>query len=302
MNKLNGVIVPVAVPLTGAGEPDLAAYRGLLDFLLEAGVHGLFVNGSMGAFAMLSDAWQLRLAETAAEHIRGRVPLLAGVSDTSTSRVLDRIAALAHLPVDAYVAMPPFFYLLGQKEILRFYQEVADRSPKPLVLYDNPRLTKNPLSAVTVVELAAHANICGAKLSGTDVLMWQNVLRAPMDRDRFALICGAGRMSSLGLRLGFDGITEGLHNVIPSIAAALYAAARRGDHDAADRLQQRVNRCFSVFDTDGGWRGLEIAFQYLGIASRAALHPYDLQISEEKRAAIMQTLEAESVPRLKTPR
>jgi len=180
-----------------------------VEHLLQAGVDGLFVNGSMGGFALLPDQLQRESIESAARACAGRSPFLAGVSDSGTLRVLERIRALEGIPVDYFVALPPYFYLAGAGELRRFYLTIAEASPKPVVIYDNPRLAKNVLPVALVSELAAHPNIAGIKVSNTDLSWWMDLLNAPIDRSRFALISGAGRMHSAALQLGFDGITEG---------------------------------------------------------------------------------------------
>lgn len=297
MNRLGGVIIPVAVPLDSERRPDLDAYAKLIERLLDAGVHGIFANGSMGAFALLEDAQQDALIRQAVDVVAGRVPTLAGVSDTSPDRVLRRMERLAALPVDAFVVMPPYFFLTGQPELIRFYTLIADRSPKPLLLYDNPRLTKNAIHPPTVAELAAHPNIAGIKASSPDVDWWKAVLASPLPRDRFALISGAGRQSNAALELGFDGITEGLHNIVPHLAVELYATAQAGDFARAAQLQHAINECFGIFEEAGGWRGLEIAFQWMGIAPCAALPPYDLPVSAESRQRIETLLLTHGVAR-----
>jgi len=285
--KLEGVIVPAAVPLGHDRSPDLPAYGRLLERLLASGVHGIFVNGSMGAFALLTDAAQVRLAQAAVEFAGGRVPVLVGASDTGTGRVIERIRVLESLPVAGVVVLPPYFFPADQRELLRFYLAVADAARKPVILYDNPRLARNALSVPVIVQLARHPNIIGIKLSGPDPAMWRELLAAPLDRAGFSLICGAGRLTNVALRMGFDGITEGLHNLVPALAVQLYQAERNGEIADGDRLQATINRCFAVFETDGGWRGLEVAFQHLGISPCAALPPYDLEIDELSRTKII---------------
>jgi 4-hydroxy-tetrahydrodipicolinate synthase len=295
--KLEGVVVPLATPLTRDRAPDLAAVGRLISHVLQAGVHGIFANGSMGAFALMRDAKQCAVVEAAAAHVAGRVPVLAGVSDTGLDRVLEKIRHFAGLGVDAFVATPPFYYLCEQDELLRFFLALADAAPKPLILYDNPRLAKNPLAVETIVRLAQHPNIRGIKISHTDVLAWQELLRGPIDRGRFALISGAGRMTSLALQLGFDGITEGLHNIVPSLAVNLFAAQKAGNFVEGDCIQRRINRCFGVFEVAGGWRGLEVSLQALGIADFAAPVPYDEPPSEDARRRIREILAAEGIVR-----
>lgn len=294
--KLSGVIVPAATPLDSSGGLDRPAFQRLVEFLLGSGAHTVFANGSMGAFALLPDAVQYSAVEAAVEFAGSRVPVVAGASESGTARVLEKIRAMAAFGVNGFVVLPPYYYLLNQRELLRFYLSIADASPRPVVLYDNPRLTKNSVAVETVTQLAQHPNIAGIKVSNVDVLYWQELLRAPIDRSRFGLISGAGKLTNLALRLGFDGITEGLHNIVPHLATALFHAARSGDHVLADAVQQKINRCFEIFEADGGWRGLEVAFQEMGIANRAAPPPYDIPVSQEVRSRILRVLAQEDIP------
>lgn len=293
--KLRGVIVPVATPLTAAGEPDVACLRRLVAYLLDSGVHGIFANGSMGAFALMTDRQQALVIETVVTAVQGRVPVLAGVSDTGTARVLEKIRHYEQLGPDALVALPPFFFPCSQPELIAFYEEIAGAAAKPIVLYDNPRLARNALASATIAQLAQHPNVCGVKLSAADPQQWQELLHGGLDRGRFALICGAGRVTSLALRLGFDGITEGLHNLVPSLAVALYDAALQDDTTKADQLQQQINRCFEIFDIAGGWRGLEVALRDRGLASHAAPRPHNQPLDAALQARILDVLEREQL-------
>jgi 4-hydroxy-tetrahydrodipicolinate synthase len=294
--KLSGVIVPAASPLDSTGRLDRPAFQRLVAFLLDSGANSVFANGSMGAFALLPDEVQYATVEAAVEFAGSRAPVLAGASESGTARVLEKIRVMAGMGVEAFVVLPPYYYLLNQRELLRFYLAVADASPRPVILYENPRLTKNTIAVETVADLAEHPNIAGIKVSNADVFYWQELLRAPVDRSRFSLISGAGKLTNIALRLGFDGITEGLHNIVPHLAVALFRAAQCGDHARAGELQQKINRCFGIFEVDGGWRGLEVAFQEMGIANRAAPAPYDLPVSQEARSRIVRILTEEDIP------
>src|SRR5262245_51151425 len=138
-----GVIVPLATPLAAGGIPDPAGMARLVDFLIGAGVDGLFANGSMGGFAFHEDSVQADTVERFCSLVAGRLPFLAGASDTSVSRVLARMRTMAHLPLDAFVVLPPYYYIYDQPALLRFFELVAESAPRPVVVYENPRLAHN---------------------------------------------------------------------------------------------------------------------------------------------------------------
>lgn len=297
MKKLKGVIVPVALPIQQDYTLDQPALERLVRFLIRSGANGLFANGSMGAFALLTDAVQMEAINQVTALVGKQVPVLAGASDTSTTRVIEKIRLIQQLDVDAIVLLPPYYYFYQQNELLRFFLNAADHAQKPLILYENPKLVPNSLSVETIVKLAEHPNIHGIKYSGADVLHWQELLRSPLPRERFALISGAGRMTGLALQLGFDGITEGLHNIIPNVARDLFDAYQAKDYQLGDTVQQKINRCFRILEIEGGWRGLEVAFQYMGIARKAAIHPFDIPVAEKNRRRILDVMEREQVLR-----
>lgn len=293
--KPTGVIVPHVTPLTPDERLDVPALGRLVEFLLAAGVDGLFANGSMGGFAFLDDELQLACIEASVAAVAGRVPVLAGVADTSTTRVLRRVRETTRLAVDALVVLPPYYYLCRQDEIERYFLAVADASTVPVVVYDNPKLAKNAIDPPTLERLARHENIVGAKVSVPDVFKWQQIIRLDLPRERFGLICGAEHMMGVGLQVGFDGLTGGLHNLAPEMAVAMMAAARAGDFLEVERWQRRLNRVLRIFEIDGGWRGADLVLSTLGLCDKVTAAPHDLPLPDAQRRAILQVMADEGV-------
>lgn len=293
--KPTGVIIPHVTPLTVDERLDRPALARLLEFLLAARVHGIFANGSMGGFAFLDDAVQCECIAATVEIVAGRVPVLAGVSDTSTGRTIARMKAVVAARPDALVILPPYYYLCRQDEIERFFFAVADASPVPVIVYDNPKLAKNAIEPATLARLARHPNIVGAKVSVPDVFKWQEIMRLDLPRERFGLICGAEHMMGVGLQIGFDGLTGGLHNLVPEMAVALYDAARARQFDEVERVQCQLNRVLRVFEIDGGWRGAELVLATLGLCDKVTAAPHDLALPEAKREAILEVVAREGI-------
>ena len=94
---LRGVVPPLCTPMTASGEVDTRSLKALVERLVSAGMHALFVLGSTGEAAYLSDAQRRTALEAVVEAADHRVPVLAGVIDTTTARVLDHahVAAAA---------------------------------------------------------------------------------------------------------------------------------------------------------------------------------------------------------------
>src|SRR5579863_2836854 len=121
-SDIAGVIVPSITPVDADDRVDEQAFRAHLNFLINAGVHGIFVGGSAGEGPLLTlKEWQ-RALELAFEVCHGRVPLLAGAIDTSTARVRERVRVLAGIGCKNFVATPPYYLKLRfEEEHLRFF-------------------------------------------------------------------------------------------------------------------------------------------------------------------------------------
>lgn len=263
--KPSGVILPLATPLREDGSIDRETLARLIDFELSAGVDAIFANGSIGGFAFHTNERQTALIQAVAEFVANRVPVYAGVSDTSATRVLANIDRLRHLPLRAVVALPPFFFRYQPTDLEAFFENIADRSPLPLILYDNPKQVANALTVSSIAKLAQHPNIHGIKHSGDDESFWSELLQSDIPRHRFSLICGAELKMAHGLQAGFDGITGGFHNVIPQLAVSLMQAARAQDWPRAHAIQNEINTRYPSFVRHGGFRGLNEAMAQLHI-------------------------------------
>jgi 4-hydroxy-tetrahydrodipicolinate synthase len=295
MKRFTGVIVPVATPLDDHGGLEKEALERLVEYLLASGVHGLFANGSMSGFAFHPDRRQTEIIQAVAELGRGRVPVLAGISDTSVERVLEKAEAASKIAVDAFVALPPYYFLYGQAELLEYFRLIAKRVSRPLVVYENPRLVQNSLSPETIARLLEHPNIVAVKHSAANPEAWRELISRTADRQRVSMICGAEKMMAAGLKAGFDGMTGGFHNVVPKLAVSLWEAAQRGDWEECEALQERLNAAYRMFEVAGGWRGLEVALQYMGVARRVAVAPFDEGLPPEAKEEILAILRSEGV-------
>ena len=110
-DDLHGIVPPLATPIRPDESLDAAALERLVEFLVDAGVHGLWVLGTTARFDLVTESEQRRVAEVVAEAAAGRVPLVLNVSDMGTRRTLERAARFDDLPFDYYAALPPWYQL-----------------------------------------------------------------------------------------------------------------------------------------------------------------------------------------------
>ena len=110
-SPFHGVIPPVVIPLTEKKQLDLEAFERSINRMIDAGVDGLFFLGSSGEVAFLTDAQRYHVLQEAVAIVNHRVPVLAGVIDMETLRVVDQAKRAKGFGVDALVATAPFYAL-----------------------------------------------------------------------------------------------------------------------------------------------------------------------------------------------
>lgn len=160
------ILVPPAVMRKGR-ELDADGMARYYSKMADFGVGGLFLNGSTGEFTTLSDAQKTETVRIAKAAVGGRMFLVAGTIAGSPDLVIELADACRAAGADAIAVAPPPFFRHGQPGVIRFMNEVADRSPLPMYLYDIPAFT-SPMTFETIVELSSHPNIHGLKDSSRD--------------------------------------------------------------------------------------------------------------------------------------
>ncbi|SEM69438.1 dihydrodipicolinate synthase family protein [Nonomuraea pusilla] len=271
-STLTGVIPPVCTPMTPGGEVDAASLVRLVDHLLGGGVDALFVLGSSSEVAYLTDARRRTVLDTVAGHVAGQVPVLAGVIDMTTPRVLEHARAAAAAGASALVATAPFYARTHPAEIRTHFRTIAAEGGLPVYAYDLPVSVHTKLEADLLLELAGEGTLAGVKDSSGDdgglrrVLMGRTTTGGATS---FSVLTGSEVTVDSALWMGADGVVPGLGNVDPHGYVRLYRAAARGDWEAARAEQERLVRLFEMVRVGGSRMGA--GSSGLG-AFKAALH------------------------------
>jgi 4-hydroxy-tetrahydrodipicolinate synthase len=286
MKKFRGIVVPLGTPLDKKERVDEKGMRKLVNHVLGGGVQGVFVAGAMGAFDLLAGKEKLRAIEIVVDEVGGRVPVMAGASDTSLKEVIEKTKAAKKLGANAVSILPSYFSTLGQKEIIRFYSQIAKEVDIPIFIYNNPVRTGVSIEVETVIELSKVKGIVGIKDSSQDAFRWQRLIRHFRNSKNFTIFLGTEFLVTLGLIMGADGVIAGLHNVVPQIAVDLYNAVKAGKVEKAYELQDKLIELWDIFKYGNIWGGFEVALQVLGICDKVTAEPFLPIFKEKERKAV----------------
>ncbi|MEZ5344957.1 MAG: dihydrodipicolinate synthase family protein [Pyrinomonadaceae bacterium] len=288
--KLKGIVPPIGTPVTEDERVDEKGLRNLVRHLIGGGVHGVFVNGTMGCFALLTDEEQIRAVEIVADEVGGRVPVVAGVSDTGTNRVIKKIKQVEKFGVDFITAVPPYYFRLGQTQGVSFFRDIAQAAQSPVLIYNNPYLTKLDLDIPSLIELSKEPNIVGLKETNQDCNRWTKLFETFRGNEDFSILLGTELLIAQGMLMGADGAIGGAHNIAPAFGVGLYDAAASGDYKLAMEFTDKLSLVCKVFEYGEIWGGFEAALQVLGICEKTVFAPYQ-SATDEDREGVRKILE-----------
>lgn len=236
----NGIIPPMITPLKADFSLDINPTERLIEYLIEGGVHGIFILGTTGEFAGLSSAVKRELIQITCQQVKGRVPILVGVTDCSFTESVE-LAAIAHRSgAEAVVAAPPFYMNIEQEELINYYQKLADIVELPLFLYDMPSHVKINIEVETAVTLSKHPNIIGIKDSSGKIENFQALCEAFRQQPEFKIFVGPEEILAETLLIGGNGGVTGGANLFPKLYVALYEAFQKKEYDAVKKFQETI--------------------------------------------------------------
>lgn len=258
--RFTGNIPPVVTPLDAKGDIDFESLDRVVDHLIDGGMHGLFVLGSSGEVAYLTDAQREEIVRRVVARAAGRVPVLAGAIETTSARVIEQARRMVELGAEAIVATCPFYAINDRAEIAEHFRAIAAAIDAPLFAYDVPvRLGGVKLPHDLLVELGKEGVIVGVKdSSGNDVAFRRLVALNKKEGSPLSLLTGHECVVDGMLLLGADGVVPGYANVDPVRYTKLWEAAQAGDWALAKEIQDEI--C----------EGFEIVFQAVGRSGDAA--------------------------------
>ncbi len=290
---LSGVFAPVVTPFEGEEvRYDWLAQN--LEALGRSGLAGYLALGSNGEFMSLTRDEQLAVLDVFAEY-KGEKVVMAGTGRESTRETIEMSRLAARRGADFVSVLTPHYFARRTTDevLLRYYTEVADNVPVPVMLYNAPGFAGGvQLSPRVVGELAEHPNIAGMKDSSPAGM--NGYLAATRGNDAFHVLAGSANFFFTALVNGASGGVLSLANCLPGECCALYDAYQAGDLEEGRRLHFRLLALNKAVSGRAGVAAVKAAMDltgYRGGAPRRPLAPLD----EAGRAAIREEFQREGI-------
>ncbi len=238
--EFKGIFCPNIVIFDADGKINYAEMERYINWLIDAGIHGLYPNGSTGEFVRLS--WEERqdVVKLIVEVNGGRVPILAGASEANLRDVLKMAEFYASIEVDAISLVPPYYYKISEESLFEYFAEIAEQSPLDILLYNIPQFTQE-LSLELMERLLPYERIFGTKDSSRDLPRLTNTMhRLRAQRPDYVVLVGCEEILFPSILMGASGGTIATSGIVPEVIVELYNEALAGHIERARSLQYRI--------------------------------------------------------------
>jgi len=254
-SPLRGIIPPMITPLLDRDTLDIVGLERLIEHILSGGVHGLFILGTTGEAPSLSYRLRNEFIEHVCGLVKGRVPLLVGITDTSFSESVNTACKAKDAGAQAVVLAPPYY------------------------LYNMPSLTKAVFEPQTVRAAAEISGIVGLKDSSGNMAYFHQLQFLLQENPDFSLLMGHEELLAEAVLLGAYGGVCGGANIIPKLYVDLYDAARMQDMETMEALHKKVMQISTSIYGVGRYqssylKGLKCALSCMGICSDFLAEPF----------------------------
>lgn len=213
---------------------DLPATARHLETLIEAGIHGVILLGSVGENTALEYDEKLTVLKEMRSAARGRIPVLSGVAECTTALACRFARDAERIGLDGLMVLPAMIYKADRREALVHFRSVARASALPAMIYNNPVSYSVDLTPEMFAELADEPTLVAIKESSDNVRRITDIIN--LLGDRYMLFSGVDDLVLESVLLGVQGWVSGLVNAFPRENRALWDLATSGKWEEARRL------------------------------------------------------------------
>jgi 4-hydroxy-tetrahydrodipicolinate synthase len=284
----SGVFPAATTQFDVALEVDLRATRAVQKALLDDGVHGLVLMGTVGEGNSLNGDEKRAVLAGAVEVADRTVPVIAGVSEFTTATAIGFVRDAERLGAGGFMLLPAMVYVPTAAELEYHFRAVADATSLPIMLYNNPPSYRVNIDLDTLERLTDVPNIVCIKESAADTRRFTDLYNA--FGDRFTLFAGLDDVALEGLVLGAKGWVSGLTNAFPAESLQLYDAIRSGDLQRALRIYRWFMPLLHLDAQHDLVQSIKLAEQIMGRGSER-VRPPRLALTGERRAEVTSLVE-----------
>lgn len=207
----------------------------LIDWQIEQGTDSIVICGTTGESATMTDEEHIECIKFAINHVKGRVPVVAGAGSNDTAYAIELSKECKNLGADALLHVTPYYNKTSQRGLIKHFTDIADATDLPIILYNVPSRTGVNITTATYKTLAQHKNIVATKEACGDISHIAEIIATC--GDNLDVYSGNDDQIVPILSLGGIGVISVLSNVLPKQTHDIVDLFLNGDCKASAKLQ-----------------------------------------------------------------
>lgn len=259
---------------------DLEATRKHVRVLLDNGVHGLVMLGTIGENSSLSPEEKSEVLKITKAEVGRRVPILTGVAEYTTRGACETVGRAEALGVDGIMLLPALVYKADARETIQHFRTVAASTKLPIMCYNNPPVYGVDITPDMFKELMDVDNIVCIKEASGDVRRVTDLFNAL--GNRFKIFSGLDDVALESIMLGCTGWISGLVDAFPRENRMLWDAATSGDYKRALRIYRWYMPMLHFDSHPKLVQYIKLAVAELGFGSETVRAPRLTLVGEER--------------------
>ena len=236
--RLQGSMVALVTPMHPDGTVDYKRLADLIDWQIEQGTHCLVAVGTTGESATLSMQEHSDVIRYFVQHVKGRVPVIAGTGANNTMEAIKLTQDAAEAGADCALLVAPYYNKPPQEGLFQHYKAIAEAVKIPQMLYNVPGRNVVDIAQETVERLADFYIIVAIKYATGSALRVQQLIRA--FGEGLVVLSGDDSTALELMQFGGKGNISVTANVAPKAMSETFSAGLRGDFDAAHKVHDVV--------------------------------------------------------------
>lgn len=239
--RMRGLVVAAITPMNEDGTVDERGVADFGEFLVSAGVHCIYPNGTNGESLLLTREERERIAEIMVKTVRGRTPVFIQCGSMTTAETISHAQHSVKIGADGIGIMTPAFFSMDDEALFQYYSAAVSPLPKdfPVYIYNIPVCTTNDVRPALLHRLMdAFPNIRGVKYSSPDLPRGEDYLARPGGTPDYLIGCDSLYLQCL--MTGGVGTVTGPGAIFHERFTRLYRQFTEGDFTGAMETQKRI--------------------------------------------------------------
>ncbi len=259
--KLSGWMTALVTPFRD-GRVDEAAFRKLVNWQIQQGIHGLVPVGTTGESPTLSHDEHKRVVEMCIAEAKGRVPVIAGAGSNNTHEAVELSRHAEKAGADAVLIVAPYYNKPNQEGVYQHFKAINDAIGIPIIMYNIPPRSVIDINVDTMKRLYELKNIAGVKDACGDLSRIARQ-RMAMGSD-FIQLSGDDATALMTLSNGAHGCISVVSNIAPKLCSQLQNAWNEGDPKKALKIQDKLTPLHFATFLEAGVTGAKYGLSVLG--------------------------------------